>query len=124
MSHRMDHFWIDCGFIAKQAGSMYRAEGSEELRSVGDTESVCGDAAMSAWGNYGPTRCIAGIVGYVDLRLGSRAKGVPNRHIAVCDGRTAAFATVRPGATIQSSKASAGPGLYLDKGSLKVFPPS
>jgi len=67
--------------LYEQAGSMYRADGPEELKSLGETEFVCGVAAMSASGNYGPTRCIAGIVGYVDLRLGSRAKGVLERPV-------------------------------------------
>src|ERR1700751_463896 len=66
---------------------MYRADGPEELKSLGETEFVCGVAAMSASGNYGPTRCIAGVVGYVDLRLGSRAKSVLEKHIAISDGR-------------------------------------
>ena len=64
----------------EEARSMYRAGGPGELKSLGETEFVCGVAAMSASGNYGPTRCIAGIVGYVDLRLGSRAKDCRNRH--------------------------------------------
>src|SRR5882762_8966856 len=71
----------------EQAREMYRADGPEELKSLGETEFVSGVAAMSAAGKYGPTKCIAGIVGYVDLRLGSRAKGVLERHIAVSDGR-------------------------------------
>src|SRR5260221_395268 len=104
--------------LFEQAGSMYRAEGPEELRSLGETEFVCGVAAMSASGNYGPTRCIAGIVGYVDLRLGSRAKGVLERHIAVSDGRVRG---IRNGSTwsddpvLKGFGGSAGPGLYLDK---------
>jgi len=69
--------------LYEQAGSMYRADGPEELKSLGETEFVCGVAAMSASGNYGPTRCIAGVVGYVDLHLGSRAKGVLERHIEI-----------------------------------------
>ncbi len=73
--------------LYEQAGSMYRADGPEELKSLGETEFVCGVAAMSASGNYGPTRCIAGVVGYVDLRLGSRAKSALERHIAISDGR-------------------------------------
>ncbi len=36
---------------------------------------------------YGPTRCITRIVAYVDLRLGARARGLLERHIAVSDGR-------------------------------------
>src|SRR5207253_2710568 len=71
----------------EQAREMYRADGPEELKSLGETEFVNGVAAMSASGKYGPTRCIAGIVGFVDLRLGSRAKEVLERHIAVSDNR-------------------------------------
>ena len=49
--------------LYEQAGSMYRADGPEELKSLGETEFVSGVSAMSASGNYGSTRCIAGIVG-------------------------------------------------------------
>ena len=70
----------------EQAREMYRADGPEELESLGETEFITGVAAMSASGKYGPTKCIAGITGFVDLRLGSRAKGVIERHISVSDG--------------------------------------
>jgi predicted TIM-barrel fold metal-dependent hydrolase len=101
-----------------QAGSMYRADGPEELKSLGETQFVCGVAAMSASGNYGPTHCVAGVVGYVDLRLGSRAKGVLERHIAISDGR---IRGIRNGSTwsddpvLKGFRGAAGPGLYLDK---------
>ena len=104
--------------LYEQAGSMYRGDGPEELKSLGETQFVCGIAAMSASGNYGPTRCIAGVVGYVDLRLGSRAKGVLERHIAISDGR---IRGIRNGATwsddpvLKGFGGAAGPGLYLDK---------
>jgi predicted TIM-barrel fold metal-dependent hydrolase len=104
--------------LFEQAGSMYRADGPEELKSLGETQFVCGVAAMSASGIYGPTRCIAGVVGYVDLRLGSRAKGVLERHIAVSDGRVRG---IRNGSTWSDDPilgrfgGAAGPGLYLDK---------
>src|SRR5437764_15357708 len=39
-----------------QAGAMYRAAGSEEMRPVGETEFINGAAAMSASGIYGKTR--------------------------------------------------------------------
>ena len=102
----------------EQAGSMYRADGPDELKSLGETEFVCGVAAMSASGRYGPTRCIAGMVGYVDLRLGARAKGILERHIAVSDGR---IRGVRNGSTWSDDPGlkpfgnAARPGLYLDK---------
>ena len=104
--------------LYEQAGSMYRADGPEELKSLGETEFVCGVAAMSASGNYGPTRCIAGVVGYVDLRLGSRAKSVLEKHIAVSDGR---IRGIRNGSTwsddpvLKGFGGAGGPGLYLDK---------
>jgi predicted TIM-barrel fold metal-dependent hydrolase len=106
------------GTLYEQAGAMYRGDGPEELKSLGETQFVCGVAAMSASGNYGPTRCIAGVVGYVDLRLGSRAKGVLERHIAISDGR---IRGIRNGATwsddpvLKGFGGAAGPGLYLDK---------
>ena len=53
-----------------QARSMYRADGPEELRSLGETEFANGVAARSASGLYGPVRACAGIVGMVDLMLG------------------------------------------------------
>ena len=47
--------------------SMYRADGPEALRPVGETEFVNGIAAMSASGGYGAGRMCASIVGFVDL---------------------------------------------------------
>ena len=102
----------------EQAREMYRADGPEELKSLGETEFVSGVAAMSAAGKYGPTRCIAGIVGFVDLRLGSRAKGVLERHIAVSDGRVRG---IRNGSTwsndplLKTFTAGGPEGLLLDK---------
>jgi predicted TIM-barrel fold metal-dependent hydrolase len=102
----------------EQARSMYRADGPEELKSLGETEFVSGAAAMSAAGIYGPTRCIAGIVAFVDLRLGARAKGLLERHIAVSDGRVRG---IRNGSTwsddpVLKAFTAGGPkGLLLDK---------
>jgi L-fuconolactonase len=102
----------------EQARSMYRADGPEELKSLGETEFVSGAAAMSASGIYGPTRCIAGIVAFVDLRLGARAKGLLERHIAVSDGRVRG---IRNGSTwsddpiLKTFTAGTPQGLLLDK---------
>src|ERR1700745_936304 len=60
----------------EECREMYRAEGPQELKSLGETEFVNGIAAMSAAGKYGPARCCAGIIGNVDLRIGSRAQGI------------------------------------------------
>ena len=104
--------------LFEQANSMYRAHGPDEQKSLGETEFVSGVAAMSDSGRYGPTRCIAGIVGYVDLRLGARAKGLLEKHIAVSDGR---LRGIRNGSTwsddpvLKVFGGAAGPGLYLDE---------
>src|SRR5262249_12088625 len=52
-----------------ECGAMFKAEGPEAFRCVGETEFVNGIAAMSASGSYGKTRIAAGIVGTVDLRI-------------------------------------------------------
>ncbi|NDH63337.1 MAG: amidohydrolase [Alphaproteobacteria bacterium] len=67
--------------------SMYRKDGPAELRCTGETEFANGVAAMSASGLYGNLRACAGIVGHVDLRLGSRAGAVFDAQIAAGNGR-------------------------------------
>ena len=62
--------------------SMYRADGPEPIRPVGETEFVNGVAAMSASGGYGPTRVAAGIVSFADLTLGDRVGHVLDAHVA------------------------------------------
>ena len=59
-----------------EARAMYRADGPEEMRSVGEVEFVQGLAAASASGLYGPGRAAAAIVGHADLTLGDRVEPV------------------------------------------------
>jgi predicted TIM-barrel fold metal-dependent hydrolase len=66
---------------------MYRASGPEESRPLGETEFVNGIAAMSASGGYGKTQVCAGIVGHVNLMLGSRAKGMLEAHMRAAPDR-------------------------------------
>jgi L-fuconolactonase len=63
-----------------QCGAMYRADGPEELRPVGETEFVNGVAAQSASGIYGPMRACLGIAGHADLMLGAAVGGVLDAH--------------------------------------------
>jgi predicted TIM-barrel fold metal-dependent hydrolase len=70
-----------------ECGSMYRADGPVEMKPVGETEFVNGTAAMSASGQYGPTRFCRGIVGHADLRLGDAVARVLEAQIAAGDGR-------------------------------------
>ena len=59
-----------------EARSMYRGDGPEELRSVGEVEFVQGLAAASASGIHGPARAAAAIIGNADLSLGDRVEPV------------------------------------------------
>jgi L-fuconolactonase len=56
--------------------SMYRADGPEEMRPVGEVEFVQGQAAASASGLYGPARAAAAIIGHANLNLGERVEPV------------------------------------------------
>jgi predicted TIM-barrel fold metal-dependent hydrolase len=59
-----------------EARAMYRADGPEEMRPVGEVEFVQGLAAASASGLYGPGRAAAAIVGHANLNLGERVAPV------------------------------------------------
>jgi predicted TIM-barrel fold metal-dependent hydrolase len=98
--HRPDHRYLlhdlneDLGrghnvvaTVFLQCHAMYRADGPEELRPVGETEFVAGVAAMSDSGSYGSTRIAAGIVGFADLTLGDRVEPVLEAHIRAAGGR-------------------------------------
>jgi predicted TIM-barrel fold metal-dependent hydrolase len=53
-----------------EARAMYRVDGPEEMRPVGEVEFVQGLAAASASGLYGPGRAAASIIGHANLLLG------------------------------------------------------
>lgn len=59
-----------------EAHSMYRTDGPEDMRSVGEVEFVQGLAAASASGLYGPGRAAAAIIGNASLNLGGRVEPV------------------------------------------------
>ncbi len=72
--------YVDCR-------SMYRAQGPEAFRPVGEVEFANGVAAMSASGGYGSAAICAGIVGHVNLLQGDGARGVLEAEIAAGGGR-------------------------------------
>ena len=59
-----------------EARSMYRPDGPEELRPVGEVEFVQGLAAAGASGIYGPARPAAAIIGAANLDLGAAVEPV------------------------------------------------
>ena len=101
-----------------ECGAMYRADGPEELRCVGETEFVNGVAAMSASGIYGDARACAAIVGHAELRLGAAVEDVLGAHLAAAPAR---FRGIRQIAAYDDDVSVLGPlagrvpsGLYRD----------
>ena len=70
-----------------ECSSMYRKDGPQEMKPVGETEFAQGIAAQSASGQYGPTIVAAGIVGFADLMLGSQVASVLEAHLAASPNR-------------------------------------
>jgi predicted TIM-barrel fold metal-dependent hydrolase len=101
--------------VFEECGSMYRADGPEELRSLGETEFVTGVAAMSASGGFGPARACAAMVGNVNLMLGSRVEPILEAHLAASGGRFHAirFSTAWD-ADERIHKTVARPGILAD----------
>ena len=62
--------------VFMECAAMYRKDAEPALRPLGEVEFVNGIAAMSASGEFGPTRVAAGIVGYADLGLGGAVREV------------------------------------------------
>ena len=73
--------------VFAECHSMYRKDGVEEQRSLGETEFVRGQAAMSASGQFGSTRACDVMFGNVDLTLGGAAEPLLEQHIEVSGGR-------------------------------------
>jgi L-fuconolactonase len=67
--------------------SMFRTDGPDEMKPVGEVEFVNGIAAMAASGGYGKTRICETIVGWADLMLGSKVRAVLEALIAAGNGR-------------------------------------
>lgn len=97
--------------------SMYRADGPEEFRVVGETEWVQGIAAQSASGGFGAARIATGIVGSADLRLGERVAPVLEAQIAASPQRFRGIrhraAWAEPG-VVPNQAANQSPHLLLD----------
>lgn len=97
-------------------GTMFRQDGPDQFKVLGETEFVNGMAAMSASGEFGARRIAAGIVGTAYLRTGDAVAGVLDAQIAVAGGR---FKGIREGAfwdqspEVPNHRTNPPPGLYL-----------
>ena len=104
--------FVDCN-------SMYRVDGPEHLRCVGETEFANGYAAMSASGVYGPIRLCAGIVSFGNLHLGATlARETLEAQVRAGNGRfrgVRQMSTWDPDPVVQPPLPTRPPGLLLDK---------
>ena len=100
-----------------ECGAMFRSDGPDHLKPLGETEFVNGIAAQSASGIYGPTRVAAGIVGTMDWRRGAGVAEILDQHITLGAGR---FKGIRVGATwdpspdVENHRTEPPQGLYGD----------
>lgn len=69
-----------------QARTMYRADGPEAMRPVGETEFANGVAAMTASGRYGEIRVGAGIVAFADFMHGAAVRPLLEAHLLAGGG--------------------------------------
>jgi predicted TIM-barrel fold metal-dependent hydrolase len=115
--HVVATVYVDCR-------SMYRAQGLEAFRPVGEVEFANGVAAMSASGGYGPAAICAGIVGHANLLLGEAARAVLEAELAASPQR---FRGIRHSsawdadANVAGMYATRPKGLLLESGFRKGF---
>jgi L-fuconolactonase len=101
-----------------QCTAMYKADGPEAFKVIGETEFVNGVAAMSASGLYGDVRACAGIVGHVDLNHGAVVSEVLEAHLRAGGGRFRGIrhsASYDPDDRVLGPLARIGGGLYTTK---------
>jgi predicted TIM-barrel fold metal-dependent hydrolase len=96
---------------------MYRADGPDETKPVGETEFVQGVAAMSASGGYGPIRACSAIISRATLSMGAAVGRVLDAHIAASPNR---FRGIRdaagwdPSPDVRNSHTNPPQHLFLD----------
>ena len=73
--------------VYAECHSMYRSHGAKEQRSLGETEFVRGQAAMSASGEFGSARACDVMFGNVDLTLGGAVESLIDQHLDASGGR-------------------------------------
>ncbi|MEM7080625.1 MAG: amidohydrolase family protein [Pseudomonadota bacterium] len=73
--------------VFAECHSMYRVDGPPERHSLGETEFVRGQAAMSASGEFRPVRACDVMFGNVDLTLGEAVEPLLEAHMEAAGGR-------------------------------------
>ena len=128
----MDEFQADLGAghnivatVFIECGTMYKNDGPEGFRSVGEMEFANGIAAMSASGMYGVTQIGAGLIGNADLCLGAAVGEILDALAVAGGGR---FRGIRDQANwdadegIRNGRFVTGPHAYMDPRFREGFP--
>ena len=101
--------------VYAECRSMYRPDGPESERPLGETEFVTGCAAMAASGAFGPAKACAAMFGKVDMTLGAAVRPLLEQHLERSAGR---FKGVRYSTGWSASdripNAAAAEGLLVD----------
>jgi L-fuconolactonase len=104
--------------IYVECRSMYRKDGPEHLKSLGETEFAAGMAAIAASGKYTSSKVAAGIIANADLRLGAQLDELLDAHIDMANGRLRGIrngAKWDPDPRVKGPVSADRPGLYLDE---------
>jgi len=103
---RSGHNVVSTVFI--ECREMWRKDGAEEMRPIGETE--CVERIVGPSGKYGKTAVAAGIVGFADLTLGAGVARVLEAQLAASPRR---FRGIRHSCTWDASPAvkTATPGI-------------
>ena len=102
--HIQSSLFMDCN-------AMYRADGPDELKSVGEVEFVNGVAAMSASGLFGSVRVATAIVGGVDLSAGESVDRILEAHMQAGGSRYRGIRGARIAYDADDSIVGAGAGI-------------
>ncbi len=73
--------------VYAECHSMYRQDGPESERSLGESEFVRGQAAMSAGGQFGAAQACAVMFGNVEMTLGAAIEPLLEKHMDASGGR-------------------------------------
>lgn len=99
-----------------QCQTMYRADGLEAMRPVGETAFVAGVGKEAL--RRGRDAICAGIVGHADLRLGAAVDAVLEAHIEAADGRFRGIRHITaadPDPAMSNPLSAVPPGLMADR---------
>ncbi len=89
--------------VFAECHSMYRQDGPEAERSLGETEFVAGQAAMGDSGSFSNTRACAVMFGNVDVTMGDKIEPLLDRHMERSGGRGSRPALRRLGRPVPCS---------------------